>query len=198
MSFPKQTVMKKHAIALAFIALAALVNLFCLAPSSAAADELVAVSSFEVDVTPPLGSPLCNGNRPPAMEISTPLSARGIVILNAGKPILICALDWVGIANESHARFRQSLVDAVGTDVDRVAVHTLHQHDAPGSDFAAERLLAEHVLGGLYSNPEFDARVAGQIAYNQGGYETGIVSRVDPSVERVLTDAMKRLLDDRP
>ncbi|MAD80220.1 MAG: hypothetical protein CMJ50_05160 [Planctomycetaceae bacterium] len=33
-----------------------------------------------------------------------------------------------------------------------------------------------------------------EIAYSQGGYETGIVSRVAPAVEGVLTDAMKTLL----
>jgi hypothetical protein len=33
-----------------------------------------------------------------------------------------------------------------------------------------------------------------KIAYSQGGYETGIVSRVGPEVEEVLTQAMKRLL----
>mgnify|MGYP001607538304 CR=1 FL=1 len=32
------------------------------------------------------------------------------------------------------------------------------------------------------------------IAYRQGGYETGIVSRVAPAVETVLTDAMRDLL----
>ena len=34
-----------------------------------------------------------------------------------------------------------------------------------------------------------------EIAYNQGGYETGVVSRVSPAVERVLMKAMKGLLD---
>ncbi|HIK91180.1 MAG TPA: hypothetical protein EYG03_04200 [Planctomycetes bacterium] len=33
-----------------------------------------------------------------------------------------------------------------------------------------------------------------KIAYGQGGYETGPVSRVAPEVEKVLTDAMKELL----
>ena len=33
-----------------------------------------------------------------------------------------------------------------------------------------------------------------QIAYSQGGYETGIVSRVAPNVERVLIDGMRELL----
>jgi hypothetical protein len=34
-----------------------------------------------------------------------------------------------------------------------------------------------------------------EIAYNQGGYETGVVSRVAPAVERVLMKAIKGLLD---
>jgi len=36
------------------------------------------------------------------------------------------------------------------------------------------------------------------IAYAQGGYETGIVSRVAPTVEKVLTDAMRKLLVAEP
>lgn len=36
-----------------------------------------------------------------------------------------------------------------------------------------------------------------QIAYSQGGYETGRVSRVAPQVEAVLTEAMDRLMPDR-
>jgi hypothetical protein len=35
------------------------------------------------------------------------------------------------------------LAKAAGTSRQRVAVHTLHQHDAPDSDFSAERLLKE-------------------------------------------------------
>ena len=33
-----------------------------------------------------------------------------------------------------------------------------------------------------------------EISYSQGGYETGVVSRVAPQVEQVLMDAIKRLL----
>ena len=33
-----------------------------------------------------------------------------------------------------------------------------------------------------------------EIAYSQGGYETSYVSRVDPSVEKVLLDGMSELL----
>lgn len=130
------------------------------------ADEptLFAIATFEADATPPLGSPLCNGNVTPAMEIVTPLTARGIVLIGAGDPIVLCAVDWVGIANESHDRFRQALAEATGTTAERVTVHTLHQHDAPGSDFATERLLSEHGLERRYSNADFDAEVMERVA----------------------------------
>ena len=36
------------------------------------------------------------------------------------------------------------------------------------------------------------------IAYTQGGYETGIVSRVSPAVEKVLLTAMRALLASDP
>ena len=114
------------------------------------------LATFQADVTPPLGSPLCNGLVTPAVEIVTPLTARGVILLGAGEPIVLCAMDWVAIANESYDRFRESIAEGVGTTVDRVALHTLHQHDAPGSDFATEQLLAEQGLGRVYSNPNFD------------------------------------------
>ncbi|MAT16360.1 MAG: hypothetical protein CMJ46_13945 [Planctomyces sp.] len=133
----------------------------------------VRLSTFQVDVTPPLGSPLCNGNVTPVMEITTPLTARGIVLQYDEEPVVLCAFDWVGIANESYDEFRRAIAEAVGTTPERVAVHTLHQHDAPGSDFATERLLREVGLPGKYSNPDFDfetmeavARAAGESLKN--------------------------------
>jgi hypothetical protein len=38
--------------------------------------------------------------------------------------------------------FRKALASAAGTDPERVAVHTLHQHDAPICDLSADRVLA--------------------------------------------------------
>ena len=37
-----------------------------------------------------------------------------------------------------------------------------------------------------------------EIAYGQGGYETGIVSRVAPQVEKVLMEGMRKLLEVQP
>ncbi len=139
-----------------------LIALLCLAASLRGAD--LQIATFQVDATPPLGSSLCNGGVKPAKEIVTPLTARGAVLLGAGQPIVLCAFDWVGIANESHDEFRAALAEAANTAVDRVTVHTLHQHDAPGSDLATERLLSEHGMAGVFSNPEFDREVMKRLA----------------------------------
>ena len=71
------------------------------------------------------------------------LRARGIVLLGAGEPIVLCAVDWIGIANEGQDAFRSALARAAVTSPRRVAVHSLHQHDAPDCDFSAERILKE-------------------------------------------------------
>jgi hypothetical protein len=107
-----------------------------------------ALCTFKVDVTPPIGSPLCDGAVPPAKEIVDPLSARGLVLLSDEAPIVLCAVDWVGIGGSGYDAWREALAKAAGTTVDRVAVHTLHQHDAPGCDFEPEALLAERGLSG--------------------------------------------------
>src|SRR5690606_11555096 len=115
------------------------------------ADDL-AIATFSVDATPPIGSPIAYTL---AERIDDPLSARGIVIFSSEAPIVLCAVDWIGIANGGLDAWRSALADAAGTTVDRVAVHTLHQHDAPRCDFTAESLLAERGLGGKMFDPDF-------------------------------------------
>jgi hypothetical protein len=103
------------------------------------------IGTFEVDVTPPLGSPVAYAL---TRHIDDPISARGIVLLGAGEPIVLCAVDYLGIANSGFQIWRETLARAAQTQPDRVAVHTLHQHDGPRCDFAVEELLAHHGLGG--------------------------------------------------
>ena len=104
------------------------------------ADELK-VAVFDVDATPPVGSMMAYD--PVKAQGELGLRARGIVLLGSGEPIVLCAVDWIGISNEGNDVFRQALAEVAGTTPSRVAVHTLHQHDAPACDFAAERLLRE-------------------------------------------------------
>jgi hypothetical protein len=121
--------------------------MLALLPILSAAQPL-AVSTFSVDATPPLGAPLEMGACKPASQIVDPLSARGIVLRNAGAPIVLVAVDWVGIANGGQQEWRSALAKAAGTTIDRVVIHTLHQHDAPGFDPTAQRLLEPVGLGG--------------------------------------------------
>jgi len=70
------------------------------------------------------------------------LRARGVILLGAGNPIVLCAVDWIGIANEAMTPLPGAGAGS-GTTADRVAVHTLHQHDAPDCDFSAETILLQ-------------------------------------------------------
>ncbi len=76
-------------------------------------------------------------------------------MLGSEPPIVLCAVDWVGIANGGNDAWRQALATAARTSPDRVAVQTLHQHDAPGCDFEAEEILAAHGLGGSMFRVDF-------------------------------------------
>jgi hypothetical protein len=121
----------------------------------AAESSHLSIATFQIDATPPIGSPLCNAAVSPVKEILDPLSARGIVLLGSGRPIVLCAVDWVGIANGGYDAWRSALAEAAGTSIDRVAVHTLHQHDAPGCDFEAEEILAARGLSGSMFHVKF-------------------------------------------
>src|SRR5216117_1873372 len=115
------------------------------------------IATFDVDATPPIGSMMAYD--PVTNRWDLGLRARGIVLLGAGDPIVLCAVDWIGIANEGHDTFQGALARAAGTSPRRVAVHTLHQHDAPDCDFSAERILEEagHDPG------QFDGRFQRQV-----------------------------------
>ncbi len=138
-----------------------LVLLVLIAGREAVADHPAAgltLATFEVDATPAIGSPVAYA---PARSITDPLSARGVVLLGAGRPVVLCAVDWIGIGGSGQAVWKTKVAEAAGTTPDRVAVHTLHQHDAPRCDFRAEELLAAHALGGQ----RFDSPFAMQVIH---------------------------------
>lgn len=120
---------------------------------------LLKVGAFDVDVSPPIGSPLAYD---PCVAVAMSLRANGIVIVGAGQPIVLCSVDWIGISNSAHTAWRRSLASATDTSPERVTVHTVHQHDAPFLDFAADAILAERGLGGLL----FDVKFAQQVIDN--------------------------------
>jgi hypothetical protein len=125
----------RFALAAAFLLLTASVVFSDEAPPA------LKIATFDIDATPPVGFMMAYDKV--IRRDDLPLRCRGVVLLGAGEPIVLCAVDWIGIANESHDAFREALAKAAGTSPARVAVHTLHQHDAPSCDFTAERLLKE-------------------------------------------------------
>lgn len=97
------------------------------------------VSVFDVDATPPVGSWLAYDRMEGCWSLG--LRARGMIFFGMEKPVVICTVDWIGIANEGQDAFKEALAESAGTDTKHVAVHTLHQHDAPICDFSAEKIL---------------------------------------------------------
>jgi hypothetical protein len=174
------------------------VALLVLVVASAANAVELKVATFKVDVTPPPGSPLCDGLVPPATGVNDPLSARGI-ILHADKqdPLVLVAFDWVGIGNEGHLAFRKAIAEACKTPIERVCVHALHQHDAPGCDFFAEKIAAEAGLPNQLFPVEFSRKAIRRVAAAAGeaekhlepvthvGYGKGLVEKVASS-RRIL------------
>ncbi len=100
------------------------------------------LATFRLDVTPPRGHSLCGGWIKPVSDVDDSLEAIGLVLLGAGAPIVLCAVDWTGLLNDAHLAWRTRLAAAAGTTPDRVAVHCVHQHNAPLVCPEAARLVA--------------------------------------------------------
>ncbi len=129
---------------LAFLALLSTDQQLC--GQTPVSENKMRIAHFDVDATPSIGSAMAY--QPVRRIDDLTLRSRGIVLLGADQPIVLCAVDWIGIANGGHDAFRQALAEAAGTTKDRVAVHTLHQHDAPACDFTAEQIIRELAIQG--------------------------------------------------
>ncbi len=111
---------------------------------SGSKDQNLEIAVFDIDVTPPVGTHLTYDIETNKWDLG--LRAKGIVLFGAGKPIVLCSVDWIGIANEGYDAFRKALAEGAGTVPERVDLHTVHQHDAPICDFASEKILLEQGL----------------------------------------------------
>jgi len=158
------------------------------------------VATFHSDATPPIGAPLCGGGVTPVESVTDPLSARGIVFFPEGEaPIVLCVVDWVGIGNGGHQAWREALAEAAETEVSRVSVHVLHQHDAPFCDFSAEALVEPQGLGGRMFDVPFarkaiaDAAAALTASLGQQVPVTH-VSAGESIVEKIASN--RRILDE--
>ena len=126
-----------------------------------AQSQYLRIGAFVVDATPPIGTPVAYAK---TRSITDSLSARGVVILSDQKPIVLCAVDWIGIANEGLEVWKERLAKAAETTVDRISIHSLHQHDAPRCDFTVERILEKYGMGGTRFDNAFYLRVLENVA----------------------------------
>jgi hypothetical protein len=156
------------------------------------------LAKFDVDATPEVGFMMAYDRVKRVEELG--LRARGIVILGSDQPIVLCAVDWIGIGNEGHDAFRDRLARAAGTTRQRVAVHTLHQHDAPRCDFSAEQLLHHAGVSDLGAH---DGSLARQVLDRLDEAITAAIPQATPithaafgvaDVKQVASN--RRLLDD--
>lgn len=133
------------------------VGVVSLAMSAQASEPAARLATFAVDATPPIGSPVAYAR---VKSIVDPLRAKGIVLLpHDQKPIVVCVFDWIGIANGAQDWWRKELAIAADTTPDRVAIHTVHQHDGPQCDTSAMELLASPEQ----AEPHFDVKFIGRV-----------------------------------
>lgn len=106
----------------------------------------IRLSTFRIDITPPIGTPLCGAAIEPAATVDDPQYAIGFVLLGAGEPIVLASLDCVGVYGFTHDWFREAIAKAAGTTVQRVILSSVHQHDAPMHFLDGQDILDEFAL----------------------------------------------------
>ncbi|HIG57738.1 MAG TPA: hypothetical protein EYQ18_27820 [Candidatus Handelsmanbacteria bacterium] len=161
---------------------------------------MIQLSTFQSDITPPLGHPLCAGWYPPAKAIADKLSALGLIMVPEGQePIVLCALDWAELSNGDYDRWREELAEAVGTVAERVAVHCIHAHDTPWPDRDAQDILDQHgcrdvVMAGDWAE-RVRAAAAGAAAAAMGNLQPcSEVSIGEAKVDRIASN--RRVMGD--
>ena len=155
---------------------------------------MLQLATFQSDVTPPLGHPLCAGWYPPAKGIADPLSALGLILVPDDQlPIVLCALDWAELSNGDYDRWREELAQAVGTEAERVAVHCIHAHDTPWPDRDAQDILDAHGCPNIIMTGDWAEKVRAQAAQAAGAAMTKLQPCTDiavgqAKVERVASN----------
>jgi len=99
-------------------------------------------AAFSCDVTPPVGSPLEECDPPVATSVDLPLFAKGVVISDGDAQYVLCSFDYCELRNGGHDLFRRKIANAARVNELHVAVHCVHQHDAPLYDVDAENVMS--------------------------------------------------------
>ena len=160
----------------------------------------LALGTFRFDATPPVGHPCCGGWISPVKTVEDPLDGLGLVLLGAGKPVVVCAVDWTGILNSNHLAWRTALAQAAGTSPERVLLHCVHQHDAPFACLDTQKLLTAQkgIPGTLW--PDFNQATLekAQKAIAQALKNAEPVTRIAKGSAEVEQVASNRRVDRDP
>ena len=130
----------------------------------AAEPPSLTLSTFSLEITPPLGHPCMGGGVSPVKEIVDPLFAHGFVLSGLDKPVAFVALDWCEVRNGAYDLFRAKIALAIGTESVRVMLCALHQHDAPIVDLEAQQLLEKYKAKGAICDLAFLEKTVGRVA----------------------------------
>ena len=150
---------------------------------------MIQLATFQSDITPPLGHPLCAGWYPPARGIEDPLSALGLILVPDDQaPIVLCALDWAELSNGDYDRWRGELARAVGTWAERVAVHCVHAHDTPWPDRDAQDILDAHGAPNVIMAGDWAEKVRDQAAAAAGAAMAGLQPCTDIALGQAKVD----------
>lgn len=89
------------------------------------------IATFQVDVSARIGQRLCGGLIPDAKHFRDPQYARGVILDDGRQRVVLAVVDYCEICGAFHEEWRRLLARAAGTTPRHVALHTVHQHDAP-------------------------------------------------------------------
>jgi hypothetical protein len=104
------------------------------------------------------------------------LELHGFVLLGQQPPIVVVAIDWCEIRNQSYDEWRSRLAKVAGTQPERVLVSSLHQHDAPVIDSEAQDLLDQVGL----QNELFDR-----------SFHEDVLTRAEQALSAAIEDAQR-------
>lgn len=152
------------------------------------------LACFSADVTVPAGHGMMGGAWL-STRVVDPLEARGVVLLPESEaPVVFVSVDWCEIRNDAYARWQQALAEAAGTSPERVLVSTIHQHDAPVADLAAESILRSRGLEGTVCDPGFHEVAVRRVAEALGDSLRGArpVSHIGTGRAQVVRVASNR------
>ena len=121
------------------------------------------IATFTVDVTVPKNHGMMGGYWK-SKSVADPLFAKGVALFGGERPVVFVSVDWCEIRNEAFDAWRDALAKAAGTTRERVLVSSIHQHDAPIADLAAQRLLEERGLEGSICDLKFHETAVKNVA----------------------------------